>query len=170
MEGEHSNNNPFPIHAGVRQGCVLSPRLFRSVLQWGMSVWRQNAETQKCGFDSGDHMSFLLDLPFADDILLFARTAAEAMALLDDLVHKLQNIGLQLNTGKPVVLTSKVQPPSFLHTHKSVRPVRLAAQALNLHFIHTLHAHWLQKSKKPFNCCFHTPKSCAVSSQRPNLW
>ena len=82
-----------------------------------MSVWRQNAETQKCGFDFGDNMSFLLDLPFADDILLFARTAAEAMALLDDLVHKLQNIGLQLNTGKPVVLTSEVQPPSFLHTH-----------------------------------------------------
>ena len=45
-------------------------------------------------------MAFLLDLRFADDILLFARTAAEAMALLDDLVHKLQNIGLQLNTGK----------------------------------------------------------------------
>ena len=117
VEGEHSNNNPFPIHAGVRQGCVLSPRLFRSVLQWGMSVWRQNAETQKCGFDFGDNMSFLLDLPFADDILLFARTAAEAMALLDDLVHKLQNIGLQLNTGKPVVFSSEVQPPSFLHTH-----------------------------------------------------
>ena len=42
--------------------------------------------------------------------------------------------------------------------------------ALNFHFVHTLHAHWLQKSKKPFNCCFHTSKSCAVSSQRPNRW
>ena len=28
VQGEHSNNNPFPIHAGVRQGCVLSPRFF----------------------------------------------------------------------------------------------------------------------------------------------
>ena len=65
-----------------------------------MSAWRQNAETRKCGFDLGDNMAFLLDLRFADDILLFAGTAAEAMALLDDLVHKLQNIGLQLNTGK----------------------------------------------------------------------
>ena len=65
-------------------------------------------------------MSVLLHLRFADDkkkFLLFARTAAEAMALLDDLVHKLQNIGLQLNTGKTVVLTSEVQPPSFSHTH-----------------------------------------------------
>ena len=80
-----------------------------------MSAWRQNAETRKCGFDLGDNMASLLDPRFADDILLFARTAAEAMALLDDLVHKLQNIGLQLNTGKTVVLTSEVQPPSFLH-------------------------------------------------------
>ena len=36
VQGEHSNSSPFPIHAGVRQGCVLSPRLFCSVLQWGM--------------------------------------------------------------------------------------------------------------------------------------
>ena len=48
-------------------------------------------------------MQCLLDLRFADDILLFARTAAEAMALLDDLVRKLQNIGLQLNAAKTVV-------------------------------------------------------------------
>ena len=47
VQGEHSNSSPFPIHAGVRQGCVLSPRLFCSVLQWGMSAWRQNAETRK---------------------------------------------------------------------------------------------------------------------------
>ena len=116
VQGEHSNSSPFPIHAGVRQGCVLSPRLFCSVLQWGMSAWRQNPETRKCGFDLGDNMAFLLNLRFADDILLFARTAAEAMALLDDLVDKLQNIGLQLNTGKTVVLSSEVQPPFFLHT------------------------------------------------------
>ena len=53
-------------------------------------------------------MPSLLDLRFADDILLFAQTAVEAMALLDDLVRKLQNIGLQLNAAKTVVLTSEV--------------------------------------------------------------
>ena len=68
-----------------------------------MSAWRQNAETRKCGFDLGDNIAFLLDLRFADDVLLLARTAAETMALLDDLAHKLQNIGLQLNTGKTFV-------------------------------------------------------------------
>ena len=34
VQGEHSNSNPFPIHAGMRQGCVLSLRLFCGVLQW----------------------------------------------------------------------------------------------------------------------------------------
>ena len=119
VQGEHSNSDPFPIHAGVRQGCVWSPRLFCSVLQWGMS--KRNAETKRCGFDLGDNMQCLLDLRFADDILLFARTAAEAMALLDDLVRKLQNIGLQLNAAKTVVLTSEVQPPSSLHTNNGVK-------------------------------------------------
>ena len=121
VQGEHSNSDPFPIHAGVRQGCVLSPRLFCSVLQWGMSAWRRNAETKRCGFDLGDNMPPLLDLRFADDILLFARTAAEAMALLDDLICKLQNIGLQLNAAKTVVLTSEVRPPSSLHTNNGVK-------------------------------------------------
>ena len=120
MQGEHSNTDPFPIHAGVRQGCVLSPRLFGSVLQWGISAWRRNAETKTCGVDVDDHMLFLLDLRFADDILRLARTAAEAMALLDDLARKLQNIGLQLNAAKTVVVTSEVQPPSSLHTNNGV--------------------------------------------------
>ena len=79
-----------------------------------MSAWRQNAETRKCGFDLGDNMAFLLDLRFADDILLLARTAAEAMALLDNLVHKLQNIGLQLNTGKTVIFNFRGATAIFL--------------------------------------------------------
>ena len=85
-----------------------------------MSAWRRNAETKRCGFDLGDTMPSLLDLRFADDILLFARTAAEAMALLDDLVRKLQKIGLQLNATKTIVLTSEVQPPSSLHTKNGI--------------------------------------------------
>ena len=44
VQGEHSNRNFFPIHAGVLQGCVLSPRLFCSVLQRGMPAWRQSCK------------------------------------------------------------------------------------------------------------------------------
>ena len=50
-----------------------------------MSAWRRNAETKRYGFGVGDNMQSLVDLRFADGTLLFARTVAEAMALLDDL-------------------------------------------------------------------------------------
>lgn len=67
-------------------------------------------------FAFGGDMSFWTDLRFGDDILPFAWRAAKKMALLDDLVRKLQNIGLELNAGKTVVLTSDVRPPSFVLT------------------------------------------------------
>ena len=43
------------------------------------------------------------------------------MAVLYDLVCKLENIGLPLKAAKKVVLTSEVQPPSFLHTSNGGR-------------------------------------------------
>ena len=61
----------FNIHAGVRQGCVLSPRLFCSVLQHAMCKWR--SQHLNSGLDLHDGLANLLDLRFADDILLFAK-------------------------------------------------------------------------------------------------
>ncbi len=74
----------------------LSPRLLCSVLQWGMPDWRLNAETKKSDWDLGINILSLLDTRFAHDILRFARTAAEALALVDDLLRISQHIGLRL--------------------------------------------------------------------------
>lgn len=43
------------------------------------------------------------------------------MAVLYDLVCKLENIGLSLKAAKRVVLTSEFQPPSFLHASNGGR-------------------------------------------------
>ena len=59
-------NHEFDICAGVRHGCVLSPRLFCSVLQVAMDRWRNQVE--HFGLNLGDGMSHLLDLRCADDI------------------------------------------------------------------------------------------------------
>ena len=96
----------------MRQGCVLSPRLFSAVLQWAMKNWRRDASLK--GFDLGDGQPALLDLRFADDIFLFAKSYAETVSLLQDLVNALWQVGLILNATKTVVLTNEAQPPQHL--------------------------------------------------------
>ena len=56
----------------------------------------------------------LLDLRFADDILLFAKSYAETVSFLHDLVTALSQVGLILNASKTVVLTNEAQPPQHL--------------------------------------------------------
>ena len=51
MQGEHSNS--------------LCAHAYFPVLQWGMSAWRRNAETKRCGVDLAENMLSLLDLRFA---------------------------------------------------------------------------------------------------------
>ena len=38
--GEWGKSRSFSITGGVRQGCVLSPRLFSAVLEWALSQWK----------------------------------------------------------------------------------------------------------------------------------
>ena len=86
------------IKGGVRQGCVLSPRLFCAVLQWAMREWR--AAVGNMGFNLMDGGPNLLDLRFADDILIFVQARVEAGNLLDALVNQLDRVGLLLNLEK----------------------------------------------------------------------
>ena len=88
-------NRKFNIIGGVRQGCVLSPRLFCAVLQFAMRKWR--LKVGDLGFDMSDGVPHLIALRFPDDILLFAQSALEVGGLLDSLVAELSEVGLVLN-------------------------------------------------------------------------
>ena len=68
------------------------------------------------GIDLCDGGRSLLDLRFADDILIFGTDYHVIGALLDKLVENLAAVGLQLNTQKTKVLTTQAQPPSQLQT------------------------------------------------------
>ena len=98
----------------MRQGCVLGPRLFCSVLQLAMEDWR--CDVSNNGLDLGDGGPPLLDLRFADDILLFAGSAEQLGYMLDKLVTSLGKVGLKLNAGKTKVLITQAQPPKTLTT------------------------------------------------------
>ena len=116
VTGQRGSSRTFQINAGVRQGCVLSPKMFSAVLHWAMSKWRTWAEGCSFGFDLGDGLPPLLDLRFADDILIFARSSQEIMTLLDKLVQFLGDAGLKLNAEKTVLITTEAQPPPCLTT------------------------------------------------------
>ena len=114
ISGHSDVSREFCIKAGVRQGCVLSPRLFCSVLQLAMEDWRRDVSNK--GVDLGDGGPPLLDLRFADDILLFAGSAEQLGYMLDKLVTSLGKVGLKLNAAKTKVLTTQAQPPKTLTT------------------------------------------------------
>ena len=77
-----------------------------------MGMWRRTVG--KLRLDLGDGGPTLLDLRFADDILIFATTYIDAGLFLDELVVCLSQVGLVLNTDKTKVMTPEAQPRSFL--------------------------------------------------------
>ena len=46
----------------MRQGCVLSPRLFCSVLQLAMEDWRCNVSNNGVDLGDGDHLYWIFAL------------------------------------------------------------------------------------------------------------
>ena len=89
--GDFGRSDQFPITGGVRQGCVLSPRLFSAVLEFAMRKWRH--AVGQAGIDLMDGGLNLLDLGFADDILIFARSRHELGQLIDSLMIHLEQVG-----------------------------------------------------------------------------
>ena len=83
-----------------------------------MERWR--GENPNAGFDLGGGLNSLMDLRFADDILLFAKSASEAIALLDSLLVCFAHVGLQLNATKTVALTNEAQPQPTLRTGNGI--------------------------------------------------
>ena len=71
-------------------------------------------ENSACGIDLEDGDAKLLDLRFADDLLVFARTKFETIFMLETLMEELAFVGLCLNAGKTVALTNEAQPPQCL--------------------------------------------------------
>ena len=53
-----------------------------------MRKCRLDVEYAQCGIDLQDGLPKLLDLRFADNILLLARTAHEALFLLENSMHE----------------------------------------------------------------------------------
>ena len=78
---------------GVRQRCVLSPRLFCAVLHVAMGGWRRKKHVDTAGIDVYDNLPKLLDIRFADDVFVFTTSSRHAAWILNELVRCCRHVG-----------------------------------------------------------------------------
>ena len=79
----------FPVVTGVRQGCVLTPTLFSTCMDW---IQGRMSERSSCGASFGNVKIF--DLDFADDAVFFAETLDILLGALEVLNELLEPLGL----------------------------------------------------------------------------
>ena len=105
---------PFPPRSGTRQGCSLSPLLFKIVLEVLATAIREEKEIK--GIQSGkEEVKFSL---FADDMILYIENPKYATRKLLELINEFGKVaGYKINAQKSL---------AFLHTNgeKSEREIK----------------------------------------------
>ena len=101
----------FRIQRGVKQGDVLSPRLFNTGSENAFRNWNAKLTLQ------GLHVGFperLSNATYADDIVMYANTSDELVVMMESLIQELDRIGLRLNPHKTKrFTTSDVESPLY---------------------------------------------------------
>ena len=104
---------PFNVQTGVRQGCLLSPKIFLIVVDW---VMKQSTAGKRTGIQ-WTFMKQLEDLDFADDISLLSHKQQDAQVKLRRVAEKARKTGLKINIGKTEAMriNNKQADPLRLH-------------------------------------------------------
>ncbi|VDP28939.1 unnamed protein product, partial [Schistosoma curassoni] len=95
----------FQVRTGVRQGCLLSPFLFLSVVDWIMNTSTSEA---KHGIQ-WTAQNQLDDLDFADDLALLSHTHEQMQIKTASVAAVSASIGLSTHKGKTKVLKFKAE-------------------------------------------------------------
>ena len=103
----------FPVRSGTRQGCPLSPLLFKIVLEVLAVAIREEKEIK--GIHIGKEVKLSLS---ADDMILYTENPKDSIRKLLELISEFCNVaGYKINTQKSLV---------FLYTNneKSERAIK----------------------------------------------
>lgn len=89
-------SEPFPISKGLKQGCTMSPTLFKIYIQEALKDWRK--KTGYMGIEVDDQ--YLTSLYFADDQVIIACDEDDADYMLRKIKQQYEDWGLSLNMTK----------------------------------------------------------------------
>ena len=86
----------FPLRSGTRQGCPLSPLLFKKVLELLATAIKEEKEVKRIQIGKEVKLSL-----FADDIILYIENPKDNIWKLLELISKLSKVaGYKINTQK----------------------------------------------------------------------
>ena len=92
----------FQIGKGVRQGCILSPCLFKFYAEYIM----RNAGLEETQAGIKIVRRNINNLRYADDATLMAESEEELQRLLMEVKVESENVGLKLNIQKTKIMSS----------------------------------------------------------------
>ena len=141
--GEGERSNPFEVHTGVRQGCVIAPVIFNMFMAAVFSVAKRNMNPEDCvpliyrldgsvfninRLKAATKVSReqVIELQYADDAAVVGCCAGSLQRNLDILGRAYSRAGLAINTDKTEAL-SLLQPnvpqPTFYADGTSMKNV-----------------------------------------------
>ena len=92
----------FDVKTGVRQGSILSPTLFNTVICWVLDQVFENDRHPEIQIGPG--RGKITDLAFADDIALIGESEADVQKALYDLSRVAGSVGLEINASKTKIV------------------------------------------------------------------
>ena len=102
------------IHAGIRQGCPLSPYLFIIVLSVIFQDMDKDLREQGQPTNTWSEGRPVYDLEYADDTLLISLTTTQMQTFLSALEGQARRYGMALNSTKTELLVDPTLPDSPL--------------------------------------------------------
>jgi len=79
----------FPVVTGARQGCILTPTLFSTCMDW---ILGRMSERSSCGASFGNVK--ISDFDFTDDAVIFAEIMDILLRALEVLLEESEPLGL----------------------------------------------------------------------------
>ena len=97
---QEESTKPIQLQKGVRQGDVISPKLFTNALEdlFKLLEWD--------GLGININGEYITHLRFADDIVIMAESLEHLNAMLSDLSIVSQRVGLKMNMDKTKVMSN----------------------------------------------------------------